>query len=210
MGITRPNCQLLALPRPPVSGLPGIDAPEPPASSRLRGPVWRPSLLPFNGKGRRRAAPKAAAAQPGRNPRGLFPSRGRSGRGAHTWTQLRLPLLPAPGSHRLRWSGLTDPREEVLGRQVPRGKADLTSSLPGCLIFLHSLVFELAVAGARAALGSCKERGCGPCRSTPSSPSWPGGEQHQSMAGGRSKREVTWGALRLPLGPATRGGGAVP
>ena len=48
-------------------------------SGRVRGLVRPPPRLQLNGKGRRRAAPNAAAAQQGRNPRGRFPCAGGPG-----------------------------------------------------------------------------------------------------------------------------------
>lgn len=105
----------------------------------------------------------------------------------------------------------TDPRQEVLGKSPWRqSKPTLFSS--GFLIFFYLFVFESAITGPLAELGSCKERGCGPRCSTLGR-AWPGGERHQGMAGCRRKREATWGAagsLSFVQGPAARGRGAAP
>lgn len=104
-----------AAPSKPVSGLPGPDAPELRKGGRVPGLAPRRTRLPLCGKGRRLAARKAAASQPGRNPQGW-----RSARGAHTWTWLRSRLLSALCSHHLRSRGRSrgdqmDPSAEVLG-----------------------------------------------------------------------------------------------
>lgn len=94
----------------------------------------------------------------------------RSGRGAHTWTRLRLPRLPTPCSRHRRSPAQRRGDGPTLARRflvlAPGGKANPTSFPSDCLLFWDLFVFEPAVAGPRAALGSCKQRGCGPCRST--------------------------------------------
>ncbi|ELW69467.1 hypothetical protein TREES_T100016808 [Tupaia chinensis] len=95
-----------------------------------------------------------------------LPLGARSPRHAHTWTQLRSLLLPAPCSRRV-WSTWrrqryqTDPRKETLGKF---SEAKQIHPLPlGLFDFLVLICFRIGGRWSlRAALGSCKERGCGP------------------------------------------------
>lgn len=93
-------------------------------------------------KGTEPGSTRGAAAQPGRNPRGLSPWARGSWRGAHTWMRPRSPAPPrtsapaALGRPGRRRGDRTDPSEEVWGK-VPEGKANPTPCPPGCLIFLH-------------------------------------------------------------------------
>lgn len=72
-GNLRPNCQLLAPQPPPASGLPQQHTLEAPCERRVPGLARRLSRSPLGSRGPRPAAPKDAAAQPGRDPRELCP-----------------------------------------------------------------------------------------------------------------------------------------
>lgn len=74
------------------------------------------------------------------SPRAL-PLGRRSGCGAHTWTPLRSPLLPAPGSLRLGSLGRTDPGEEALGKSSWRQSISNLSAYGVCLIVLYFFFF---------------------------------------------------------------------
>lgn len=104
----------------------------------------------------------------------------------------------------------TDLGRDVLVKKSPWRQSKPTLFSSGCLIFFYLFVFASEVVYPLAELGSCKERGCGPCSSTLGR-AWPGrGAAPRQGQVVEKKRETTWGCRWFPLplpGPGARGEG---
>ena len=184
-------------------------------SGRVWGLARPPPRLQLNGKGRRRAAPNAATAQQGRNPRGRFPCAGgpgaarARGRGQDRRSSRR-PARAAFGRPGRRRGRGDRPWPRLAGGKSPWRQSKPTLFSSGCLIFFYLFVFASEVAYPLAELGSCKERGCGPCSSTLGR-AWPGrGAAPRQGQVLEKKRETTWGCRWFPLplpGPGARSEG---